>query len=803
MDEPTSRKRVKATEPRPPTRKKRLHPKSPSPSLSLLPEPHSTFGEGQGAAAPAPTSVLFSQFPFSTTSVVNDTCMVWEDPSSWGTSMPLDPLNPLTSWSRDDAVATTSFAGYETASFALPASNEELTFPFLTDQSGAVVAGIEIDNGAGGGEDGGRPPNKSFEKWQDAAHGSMPHIHSSSSVGFLTHPSMSYTDAHIHAPGNAQSTDLIEHFSPVSDLANLNSGFTNDFGVAGPAFDHPLIEPPGTSVFPPGTPHIAEGVSSEASSHFPGPYYHLGHALHVDNYLSEDGFGLFGNPGSWYEAGVPGPSLDHTTTAIQFSSDNPSFLVGEVGAEKGPELATVVFGSSSGVVSDSQKLLASGARHERPRRPRGQLMPKDREETNKTRKWKACIRCRMQKIRCIPDPGKPETENCLCCRKVLVLETKKVIHRIPCLRWNLNEVALFRMGGLGLTKRWVGVCVENIPASDWANERVITIDVRITTLLCDPISLRVRRFKPNSTDVQHRYVKYKETEPPIRVTVPTYALADVDSTSEEYRYYVRQNAEEAIRRFARDENVSEFVRRTFSVALSHGAKAAHKDFGKAKGDPAKLFRNYFRLWLASRFTLGTAYMTHGDEQMEGKAPMADWTGKKYIPRMITAQFDSIGYKHVLVKLKREVLDELWLLMQKRTDTTFFSVYLIVFMMLHEVAVVCQDRRRRAKAHNMKTYYDLEEVTANIKHGADIILGHWHYYKGDLDPLAMSEASLVRAFGEDSIEEIRLLKATCQKYEHIMDRLGKKPRSESDWQDPMFLVAQMFEANWRPSVSCWP
>lgn len=64
--------------------------------------------------------------------------------------------------------------------------------------------------------------------------------------------------------------------------------------------------------------------------------------------------------------------------------------------------------------------------------------------------------------------------------------------------------------------------------------------------------------------------------------------------------------------------------------------------------------------------------------------------------MITAQFDSIGYKHVLVKLKRAVLDELWVMMQKRCHDTFFTVYLIVFMMLHEIAIACQDRRRRAK-----------------------------------------------------------------------------------------------------------
>lgn len=147
-----------------------------------------------------------------------------------------------------------------------------------------------------------------------------------------------------------------------------------------------------------------------------------------------------------------------------------------------------------------------------------------------------------------------------------MLETKKVIHRIPCLRWNLNEVVLFRVGGLGFTKRWVGVCVENIPPADWADERVITIGVRITTLLCDPIALKVRRFKPNNTDIQHRYVKYKETEPPLLMQVPAYALADVDTTSEEYRYFVKQNAEEAVRRFVKDPDVNEYVRRTFTAA---------------------------------------------------------------------------------------------------------------------------------------------------------------------------------------------------------------------------------------------
>ncbi|KAI1125824.1 hypothetical protein F5Y10DRAFT_223576 [Nemania abortiva] len=799
MDEPTTRKRVKTADPRLATRKKRLRPKSPSP----LPESYSRLTEAQGAAALA-VPALCPSLPHSTTSAGSNTCVVWGDPSNWGSAMPLESLH---GWNHhhhhhhhhhhnhQNAVAATGFTTQDGDHFAISAPSADLTFP-ITGPSGVV--GDSGNDGGSGGECGDSPPNKAFEKWQASTHGIAPLL-PPSSAAFLSHP-MSYTATDTHARAHAQSTDMMEPFSPGSDVADFHPGFTNTgFGVSGVSFDNPLVDAPGTPTFPHGKPHAPESDLLGPTPKFSAAYYHPVHATPVNSYFSDDAFRLFNNNGPWYEGGTSELPFD-VAPISHLPPQSRLLLASEPRLEGGPELPAAA--ALGGAISSSPKLLVGGEKAERPRRPRGQLLPKDREETNKTRKWKACIRCRMQKIRCIPDPGKPETENCLCCRKVLVLETKKVIHRIPCLRWNLNEVALFRVGGLGLTKRWVGVCVENIPSSDWADERVITIGVSITTLLCDPIPLKVRRFKPNSTDVQHRYCKYTETEPPVLVTVPSYALADVDTTSEEYRGFVKQNAEEAIRRFAMDMTVNDYVRRTFSVALRHGARAAHKDVGKAKGDPAKLFRNYFRLWLASRFTLGSAYIVYGYENMEKKSHASMYSGKQFISRMITAQFDSIGYKHVLVKLKREVLDELWLLMQKRTDATFFTVYLIVFMMLHEVSIACQDRRRRAKEQGLKTYYDLEDATAKIKHGADIILGHWHYYKGDLDPLAMSEASLIRAFGADCIEEIRLMVATCQKYEE-MRNIEKHSRTEADWEDPLYLVSQMFEPNWQPTMSCWP
>ncbi|GAP92780.1 putative tetratricopeptide repeat domain-containing protein [Rosellinia necatrix] len=787
MDEPT-RKKAKIADPRPGTTKRRLQPKSPPP----LPGSYSRPREGRSAAA---TAVPVA---FDATTVANDTCPPWGVPNRWSSFISLEPL---TSWDHGDAVKTMGFATQDRDYFAMSAAVEaELSFPIMPHQHQNDV----VDSSGNGSGSGDPPSNKPFEKWQASAststHNSAP-LPPPPFAGFLSHPPMSYTAAHTHSRSHVQSLDSVAPFSPGSDVAGLNPGFTSAVacGATGTSLESSLVNPPGTPAFPQIKPRIGDDCTFEPTFNklFPATHYHPGHVPNVDSYHGDDETRFLSHHITpWYGEEPLGLSLDLAVIARP-SPPSRTFLYGTLGFEGGSELPTTAL---CGPMSVSDKVVLGGERPERSRRPRGQLLPKDREETSRTRKWKACIRCRMQKIRCIPDPDRPRTACCLCCKKVLLLETKKVIHRIPCLRWNLNEVALFRVGGLGFTKRWTGVCVENIPSSDWVDDRILTIGVCVSKLLCDPIPLRVRRFKPNSTDVQYRYWKCKETDPAIRITIPPYALADVDATSEGYRRFVKENAEEAIRRFVGDSRVNDYVRRTFSVALHHGTKAAHKEFGKAKGDPAKLFCKYFRLWLASRFTLGSAYITDGYENLEGTTAGAAYPGAQFLSRMITAQFDSIGYKHVLVTLKREVLDELWLLMQKRTNTTFFTVYLIVFMMLHEISVACQDRRRRAKEQGLKTYYDLEDATAKIKHGADIILGHWHYYKGDIDPLSMTQDSMARAFGTESAEEIRLLMDTYQEY----SQMKKKPRSEmEDEGSPLYLVSQMFEHNWQPTQSCWP
>ncbi|KAI1330183.1 hypothetical protein F5Y16DRAFT_48701 [Xylariaceae sp. FL0255] len=440
----------------------------------------------------------------------------------------------------------------------------------------------------------------------------------------------------------------------------------------------------------------------------------------------------------------------------------------------------------------------------KPKASRKEPSTQERNETNQTRRWKACIRCKIQKIRCEPNTSNDQRLSCKGCSNIHSATTKKIIHRIPCLRWSISDTVLFRAGGLGLTKRWVGVRVEDIPPHDWKGDKTFTIDIGVSLLPeipGSPMKLVVRQFIEADGDELWRHHKNEEGKIE-EIVLPAYALANVTETIKTYQDYITENAEVAIRYYVEDEGIDELVKETFSIALKHFHRLKSDSLLSKDDSPTKtsegcasLFDNYFKLWFATRFTLGYAYISDGYEQIGILDGHTHCNNRRvsFLPRMITAQLDSIAYKYGLMSQKKTVLDLLWTMMQKRSRQTFFTVYLIVFMILHEISVCCGDRHRRARDKGLKELYDLPEVTEKIKHGANIILGYWHYFKGGLDPLSVNEKALAKAIGNAADEEVALLMKTCQRYR----QMKTEPACRLDWQNLIHVVGKMFEASWDP------
>lgn len=79
------------------------------------------------------------------------------------------------------------------------------------------------------------------------------------------------------------------------------------------------------------------------------------------------------------------------------------------------------------------------------------------------------------------------------------------------------------------------------------------------------------------------------------------------------------------------------------------------------------------------------------------------TGAKEVslPKMVNAQFDSIQNSWILPKLVKSVLVRLEKYMSSSKE--WLTVYLAIFMLLHEISVASKDRYRWARSHDQKVH----------------------------------------------------------------------------------------------------
>lgn len=212
-----------------------------------------------------------------------------------------------------------------------------------------------------------------------------------------------------------------------------------------------------------------------------------------------------------------------------------------------------------------------------------------------TRKRKACLRCRFQKLRvscpriihrrqwrvmpwrlthdtvtqCVLDPEDPEGE-CVPC-KTFSKTSKKTIHRSPCYRRKITDAVLYRRGGLALTRRWEGTEMRDV------GDRVHSVGARTIAFTLgaywQPIVVRVVRFKPRPGDATARWwttnengvVRKKKTE------LEPYCIADIHEASSDFEGYITNNALDAFLSRPHHEDLGEdcIFARTYMIAVAH------------------------------------------------------------------------------------------------------------------------------------------------------------------------------------------------------------------------------------------
>ncbi|RGP66869.1 hypothetical protein FLONG3_8700 [Fusarium longipes] len=490
---------------------------------------------------------------------------------------------------------------------------------------------------------------------------------------------------------------------------------------------------------------------------------------------------------------------DETDEEIEYLSDLPEF------DDEAPEL--------NAVNALTPPTTTSGRRR---------LTSEERELVRQTREVGAC---------CFPDPNNPEGK-CKTCKR-FSKTSPKTIHRVPCLRLRITEIVLYRSGGLNLTRRWKGVEMRDI------SERVPSslIKIEVSQDFCiKPMFMEVVQFIPKAGDVTARYwtechsgkatLKKKE--------LATYCLKSIYDTAESVRRYTVENAIPAFLHSIPRELTSGRdggpIFRTYYVAVKryvtlNKEKRSGNAMSKEDEKEMEIFGNLFVLWCAIQHTVGSLYI-EGDETL-GMLPEIDdksypLYGKISAPRMIVAQFDCLVYNGVLEIYKERLLRDVdWLFSQDK-NRWWFTIYLVLFILLREVSRMTADRYRHARDNfGPKLRYSIPSFVESLQTSCNNILTHWHYFNCNKWPgskdennsehfenIAPEDLDLVMQTRKDKdiknlLSVWKQLKANNGKVDGLVLEKGPEnigytgSQDKFDWDHPLYWVAQMFEKNWYP------
>jgi hypothetical protein len=421
-----------------------------------------------------------------------------------------------------------------------------------------------------------------------------------------------------------------------------------------------------------------------------------------------------------------------------------------------------------------------------PQRPqrRGPFMDQQqREETSNTRKLKACVRCRMQKIRCQINANDP-TGICQTCQAV----SKQKIHTLPCVRYRLTESTLYRIGkapGLEFTFRWPVMKLRDI--SEWADTEIRTIKV-ISDVCPIPLELSVRKFVPIPQDSLHKswmdgkVQKFKETTP--------YAIVNMAATVKYMRDYIDEHIFQCMEHWlvGRDP----WIQETYKFARQYMLIAPPEE--------QNLLSDVFRFWFAIRRTALTEYIV-GDDTLDMEPENTDRSfplfGKVPLPPVMIQQLDMILTLGFLQPLKKKHLEDLSRIVLANRPKSWMTIYLKTFISLHSCATLTAENYQNARKHGLKRRFAMPNFISERHHSANVYLSHYHYCTKPCNPFNIDwRKRQTTPFAEMTTDEIHFLKKTSEMVKERQDKI-RITHELNLYEDDLYFVSQMFEENWTP------
>ncbi|KAH8197146.1 hypothetical protein TruAng_008675 [Truncatella angustata] len=278
------------------------------------------------------------------------------------------------------------------------------------------------------------------------------------------------------------------------------------------------------------------------------------------------------------------------------------------------------------------------------------------------------------------------------CKGFGVTTTKS--YRLPCLRYKITDVRLFKPGnvkGHEWTRRWTEGIADDI--SNWASVETRTVCVT-EGYGSRPVKLRVRQFIPQEGDKLERTWMHQGNQRSVQI--PPYAIVNLDEAKSIYTNFINDELKECCRRvvIGKDKLIGGTYGLALKVMMDVSTDQKERD----------LLSKAFRLWMAIRMTTKSTLIV-GRERLGMKPDIMDETspmrGQIPLPPVMGAQIELVLIHQLQTKWRREMLDQLQNMTQANNHSTWLTIYLVTFILLHNVSLLCQHDAAYAQKHGIR------------------------------------------------------------------------------------------------------
>ncbi|KAK3989622.1 hypothetical protein QBC44DRAFT_241205 [Cladorrhinum sp. PSN332] len=404
-------------------------------------------------------------------------------------------------------------------------------------------------------------------------------------------------------------------------------------------------------------------------------------------------------------------------------------------------------------------------------------------DTHLTRQLHACVRCRMQRNRCIPDPSNPRGP-CLTCQQRTVR-----MSRLPCLRYMVTDTTLFRTaldymafyrahpmigseyGDFHLERQWT-----DAPSKFLCLGQIGTMNFQV----------ELKQFVPpaNNSDVD---LKGRPM-----YAVP-WAVADPEAVVEAITAYIDRGITRYMDAYLDD--TDELVWGIFQAAYRASVFPVPND----------MLKKTLRLWVACRFieskwrcwAPGPGWQDSDISATNPRDPF--YQDIESLPPYLDYQIASIIIHRILSPLRKDVLRDLQSTFNIHNPKDWFASFLTSFILLqnYEMQMLFQ-RQFAARRQARVQYLDMPLVRATNS-GAKTILAHFHYcYKGQqLFTEGFNwNSPRVRRMARLDAEQTTFM-SQCRDYVVRKSREFEAVNRTDAYHEKYWFSSQLFDPDWTP------